>query len=50
MKTRKPNDEDQPVREEEEPILIFRSEITLGSFLRRWKKEADENLSAWQEK
>src|SRR5262249_59117118 len=50
METRKPNDEDQPVREEEEPILIFRSEITLGSFLRQWKEEFEENLSAWQEK
>jgi hypothetical protein len=50
METRKPNEQDQPAKEEEEPILIVRPDITPGSFLRQWKEEFKENLSAWEEK
>jgi hypothetical protein len=53
METRRPNDQDQPAKEEEEPILIVRplsSDMTLGGFLRQWGKEFKENLAAWEEK
>ncbi len=44
------NEQDQPAKEEEEPILVVRPIIRPGGFLRQSGEEFKANLSAWEKK
>jgi hypothetical protein len=49
MEAHKTNEQAQPAKEEEEPILIVRPIIRPGGFLRQLREDFKENLAAWEE-